>query len=308
MIFYDKLQELDIVVGKEFDLLIAKAWENQSHPGDLLLQHINGFFDHHTIKLNENHGKKYNPHSIGPGTEGHSENTHYKFINLYRVSNVSPHKYNDYLKLVQWSPDRQDEINRLEETEAVGIQLEMLIYIKFWEADMIIKKLYQFVRLLNGEPYDWYFKIKNSNKDKDGTGFRKQIITSKIGENIKNHSKLIYDLLNNTYKSQIRNSIAHSNYSIMGRYIQLNNYNEFDNNSQIIALPFDDWINIFHNTMILYNQYIGLENKVDELYQKIAAQNNNEWEIRITEKNGKQTYLPIIYRTEWKDWVPKNNL
>lgn len=49
---------------------------------------------------------------------------------------------------------------------------------------------------------------------------------------------------------QVRNSIAHSNYSFMNRNIHLNNVNGNSSKSQIHELSFDEWINNFHYTMI----------------------------------------------------------
>lgn len=43
MIFIDKLKEREQLLNPEFDRLIDLAWNNQSHIGDLLLLHINGF-------------------------------------------------------------------------------------------------------------------------------------------------------------------------------------------------------------------------------------------------------------------------
>ncbi len=100
----------------------------------------------------------------------------------------------------------------------------MLIYLKFWEADSTIKKLYQFVRILHGEPYDWYFKISESNRDKNSTGKRQDIILLKIRNRLKEFSSTLYQVIKDTYKTQIRNSIAHSNYSFLSRNIHLNNF------------------------------------------------------------------------------------
>lgn len=306
MIFLEKLQEREKVIEVEFDRLIAIAYKNQTHPGDLLLLHVNGFFDLNTVKSNKFYNENKSLYSIGPGIEGLSERTHSNFINQYRNNNISPFTYLDYLKLIEWSPERQNEINQLNQIEEIGIQLEMLIYIKFWEADSIIKKLYQFVALLNGEPYHWNFKIENSPKDKDNTGSRRKILSSKIRDKIKNHSEVLFNLFKNTYKPQIRNSIAHSNYSMMGRHIQLNNFVENDPFAQIVALSFDEWVDIFHDTMILYNQYKRLDNSINKLYGNIATQNNNEMQVRITDNKGKQSFFMLTYRPEWNDWVPKN--
>ena len=97
MIFVDKLVERENVLNPKLDRLFDSAFKNQSHPGDLLLLYINGFYRADTIQLNERLGQKLNPHVIGPGSEGHSEQTHYAFIHKYRTMNISKLSYPEYL-------------------------------------------------------------------------------------------------------------------------------------------------------------------------------------------------------------------
>lgn len=302
MIFIDKLKEREKILNPDFDRLIDIAWNNQSHIGDLLLLHINGFYDQNHNDFITDNGKKLNPHVIGPGSQGHSEKSHYSFIHKYRTSNIHELSHDEYLKLHEWSSERSKEIDELVDIEETGIQLEMLIYLKFWEADMIIKKFYQFTRIINGEHYDWHFKIQESSRDKDYTGSRQDLIRLKIRDKLKTHSTLFYEIIKNTYKTQIRNSIAHSNYSFLGRNINLNNFIESDLSSQIHSLTFDEWIDIFHNTIVLHNQYIRMNNKINDFYADLALKNGNKMEIRVTEKDGKQYYLLVEYRPEWGDW------
>lgn len=305
MIFIDKLKEREKILNPEFDRLIDLAWKNQSHKGDLLLVHINGFYEESISKNNALSDKKYNPHVIGLGPEGHSELAHYSFINKYRTTNISKLNYSEYLKLHEYTPERSKEIDELVDLEETSIQLEMLVYLKFWEADMIIKKLYQFVRILHGEPYDWYFKVQESSRDKNSSGSRQDIIRLKIRDRLQKHSQIVCYLITNTYKTQIRNSIAHSNYSFLGRNIHPNNFIEGDPFAQLRYITFDDWIDIFHNTLVLHNQYIRMNNEINNFYAGIAKKNGNEMEIRITEKNGKQYPVILEYRPEWEDWTPK---
>lgn len=302
MIFKDKIIETDNLLSKEFDRLFWYALKSQNHHSDLLLMHVNGFYNEEVLNWNKFNSKNFNPHLVGLNFEGHSEKTHYSFIHKYRTINVNEAPLSEYLEKIKYDPKRQQEIEELIEIEETSIQLEMLIYLKFWEADMIIKKIYQFVRILNGEPYDWYFKISESARDKNCTGSRQDIIRLKIRNKLKNISSDLYNLIKNTYKTQIRNSIAHSNYSMVGRDINLNNYIKDDPHSQLISISFDDWIEIFHNTLILHNQYLKLNNRINDFYGEIALKSNNIVPILVTEKNGKQYELPLEYRKEFKDW------
>lgn len=302
MIFKEKIIEIDNILSNEFDKLFHHALKAQNHLSDLLLLHVNGIYDENILIWNNNHPDKLNPHVVGPNIEGYSESTHYSFIHKYRTTNVIETPLNQYLEMVKYDSKRKKEIDELIEIEETTIQLEMLIYLKFWEADMIIKKLYQFVRILNREPYDWYFKIAESARDNNHTGSRQDIIRLKIRDKIKDLSINLFDLIKNTYKTQIRNSIAHSNYSMIGRDINLNNYIKNDPHSQLSSISFNDWIEIFHNTLALHNQYLKLNNRINDFYGEIALKNNNIVPILITEKNGKQYELPLEYREEFKDW------
>lgn len=302
MIFKDKLVELEKAFTPELDRLFDEVLKNQTHESDLLLIHINGSYRADTETLNAGSDVKFDPHVIGPGHEGHSEQTHYNFIDKYRRTHIANLTLPEYVKLHEYSPERKEEIEKLVDIEETTIQLEMLIYLKFWEADMIIKKFYQFVRLLNGENYDWYFKIQESARDKDGTGSRQDLVRLLIRDRLKTISPIFFNLIRETYKTQLRNSIAHSNYSFLGRFIHPNNYIKEDPAAQLKAVSFDEWINIFHNTLTLHNQYIRLDNRINEYYSERAQKSKNELPVRVTDKDGKQYSLTVIYRTEWNDW------
>lgn len=308
MVFKDKLKEKGLIITPEIDNLLAIAWNNQAHIGDLLLFHVNGFYQEDTLIWNENNPEnKLNPHVIGLGSEGHSEQSHYSFIHKYRTTNISALNYLEYLKLHEWTQGRSKEIDELVDIEETSIQLEMLIYLKFWEADLVIKKLYQFTRALNGEFYDWYFRVSESKRDTTSTGTRQDILRKNVRDKIKPHSEKLYQFIKETYKTQIRNSIAHSNYSFLGRHIHPNNYIENDPHASIRTLSFDEWIHMFHNTLVLHNEYIRMNNLINDHYAELASKHDNTMEILVTEKDGKQYPLYVEYRPEWKDWIFKQN-
>lgn len=302
MIFIDKIIGIEKILNPEINKLIDLAMKNQSHSGDLLLLIINGFYDEDRLEFNNNSEIKYSPFLYGPSVEGHVEQTHYSFINNYRKTNISQDNFTDYLKLHEWTIERKDEIDNLVEIEETGIHIEMLIYLKFWEADMIIKKLYQFVRILNGQHYDWFFKVSESSRDKNSTGKRLDIINKKIRDGIKENSNVLFNIIKDTYKTQLRNSIAHSNYSFLGRNVHLNNYIKDDKFSQLKCISFNQWIDIFHNTLVLHNQYLRINNIVHERYKELALQNNNEIEIRTTNKESESNFFYVKYNIELDDW------
>lgn len=302
MIFKDILDEKTAILGPEINKLIELAWKNQAHPGDLLLISENGAFDEQIKQYGKVSDRKLNPHVVGPGNIGLSESTHYKFIHNYRINNIYEQTFEKYLDQIKYKKEKQAQIDALIDIEELSIQVEMLVYLKFWEADLIIKKFYQLVRLINGEPYDWHFCVQESARAKKKTGKRQEIIRISIRDRIKDYSRVLYSVFQESYKTQVRNAIAHSNYSFLNRTIRLHNYIKEDPHSSMYAVPFDDWISIFHNTLILYNEYIRMNNLINEFYGKTAMKNNNNFPVLITESSGKKYELILEYRPEFKSW------
>lgn len=157
----------------------------------------------------------------------------------------------------------------------------MLSYLKIWESDSFIKKFYQLARLTNGKAYDWHFKIAESNRDKHVTGTRQDIIRNQVRDCFKSKLPVLHDTFEMAYRTQIRNSIAHSNYSFVGRNIHLNNYIKGDPASQLHNLTFDQWTEIFHTTIMVYILYSRLIDKINTYYTELANNDDNRIEIII---------------------------
>ncbi|RYE57634.1 MAG: hypothetical protein EOP48_05375 [Sphingobacteriales bacterium] len=168
---------------------------------------------------------------------------------------------------------------------------------------MFIKRLYQLVRLIEGKPYDWQFKISESSRDKNCIGTRQDIIRKLIRDKLKIHSEILSQTISSTYKTQIRNSIAHSNYSFLGRNLHLNNFIKNDPACQIINVPFDEWIDIFHNTIIFHNEYVRLKNTIHRRYSEFARKENTAIEILVPNKKGELVPHLLEYRPKWDDWT-----
>lgn len=307
MIFKDKLDESHKNIQPEINSLIPQAWENQQHVGDLLLLHINGFFDPTILNYNETSGHDFSPHLIGLGSEGHSAKAHYEYIHRYRMNNIYNLSYSKYLEKVRYKHGNEDEIDLLISDEENIIQNEMLIYLKIWECDLFIKKYYQLIRLVYGESYDWYFKLANTVSNKMSTGTRQNVIQIKIRDRLKTISPGLYNVFKKTYIPQIRNSIAHSNYSFQGRSIHLNNYIKENQNAQLQSISFDEWIEIFHNTLVLYNEYIHLGQLINQHYIKITQTSNQIMEIKITDQTNAIKISFVKYREFYNDWSYLNS-
>lgn len=305
MIFKDILNKKVSEIGPMFNKLFELAIKNQVHPGDLLLINENGFYnkEFHTW---ESVPETFLPYSIGIGAEGLSEIDQYMFIDIYRNHYICDYTFNEYLELIRYDPTKIDFIDKCVSEEKFTIHLEMLIYLKIWESDAFLKRFYQLARLINNEEYDWHFNIAEGNRALNATGTRQKI----IGKTMLVFQKYLPDLaeiFRISYQTQVRNSIAHSKYSFMSRNIHLNNYIREDKYSTLHALKFDEWIDIFHNTMILYNEYIRIFETVNQHYVCLAHANNNLIEIKINviEPVKAKLYKQMMYRPEWNDFVVK---
>lgn len=303
MLFTDVLDAKYRELRPQFEQLYQLILINQTHDSDLLLVHLNAFYNpkvHTWDKLDE----KMSPYMFGPNYEGHSEHTHHDFIGQYIKHNMSDNALADYLKNVEYSQERRKEIDVLNFDESISIQTEMLIYLKIWESDTFIKKFFQLANLLEGNVYDWHYKLMTTSREKGTTGSRDVIIRNKIRDKFRNVIPRLYDAFKNTYNFQIRNSIAHSQYSILGRYIQLNNYVKEDPYSQLKVQSFGEWIERFHETLVLYTLYHELLNTINNNYGVVASQMGDVVPIRISRKDPVEEieYREIHFRDFFKDW------
>lgn len=303
MIFKDKLKDVHNSLATEFEKLFKLAWDNQSFPTDLLLIVANGWHDPSLEGMKTSKGKPMSQYVVGPGSEGHSDETHYTFIHDYRQK-FSEYSLEEYLKLHVWSSERREEIDALLSEEEMTIHLETLVYLKIWEGDFFIKRWFQFVQALNGESYDWHFKIQNSNRDV-GNGTRQDLIRKQIRDRIKPFSEPIFDSFKTAYQTQIRNAIAHSNFSFLGRNMHLHNYVKEDPASQLHNLEFDNWIEMFHTTLVLHNFSIWLKDRINTVYAQMFEHNPESALIRITKEDGTETFYPLMYIPEREKWTWK---
>ena len=302
MIFQDILNKKHGLLQPEFDKLLSLCEQNQTHYGDLLLVHQNGFYNPE-VHTWDNITEKLSPYVMGPSSEGHSEYTHHEFIGKYISQNIHFQSSEDYLKSVEYDSNRMSKITELENMEAYSIQQEMLIYLKIWESDAFIKSLYQLAKLAHGECYNWHFKIKENPSDNDVTGSRGEIIRIYIRDRFKTILPQLYKSFNTAYKSQVRNAIAHSQYSALGRYITLNNYKSSKYNT-LPSVAYNDWIDMFHETIVIYSSYNRMLTALMNHYHNIAAINNNLFEVRINRVDPvvDTVYRQIEYEPMFKCW------
>jgi len=303
MLFKNVLDEKYRTMIPIFNDLLEMALNNQTHVGDLLLLHENAGYNKEYLK-HDNLGYPPDFYVIGLQVEGHSDITHYNFIGDY-VNKSSKIIQNDYLDLVKYDKDRVEEINDLEQKETMSVQIEMLIYIKIWESDTFIKKMYQLARVINGEDYDWHFKVKGHDKKDTGGFTRSVLLNNHIINRFEHTLPKLHRYLYNSYNTQIRNAIAHSQYFIVGRNITFNNHRS-NNVDSMSHITFDNWCTLFHETIMLYSMFNDFLNKVNNIYYDLSQENGKSIETRINRTYPiKETKFFRLYtRDHFKDWSP----
>jgi hypothetical protein len=292
MLFEEKINERLPIVREAVDELIITALDRQNHPQDVLLVITHSFYnDSISEKLHNEHN--LSEFAFGPADIGRSEETHYEFIAWY----FNNHQVNREKFLSEQKTDSE-----LRELEDLSINIEKIIYLKFWEADMIIKYFYQLSLLCQGKNYDWYFKVPNYSRE----GSKQDIIRIEIRDKLKTICPKFFNLIKETYSPQLRNAIAHSQYLIGSRNIKYLNFsNKPKAYSGIQTLTFEEWGDFFHNTVLVY---FALKNGFDTVkemyYQKTMT--NGFLETRITKTEKKELYSKIFLRNGYRDWTTYN--
>lgn len=280
MFFLDKLQFYRDAISVEMDALLNRAFNSQPHSAELLILYANGAYDSEMKRF-----------LIGPDIIGISEQTHYDFINSYRYLNKLLPSFQDYDQL--FKNGLTDELRQVEQEETFIIQLEMLIYLKFWEADFYIKWFAQLMRLVDGQFYDWSFQ----------SGKRKQIWNKQVIDRLSPISESLNDIFTKGYIPQLRNSIAHSNYSIFGRHIQLNNDPiRKEQPADRTVLSIARWTDIFHITVSLHDEHVRINNIICDHYAKQLTDECDTITIVMHNPKGERFTARLEYLSRWQDW------
>jgi hypothetical protein len=219
MVFIELLKKYEAEIKEAVDELFENAYKNQKVDTELLLVIIHGYYDgkHEEFFRKE----KLSPYVFGPDHIGYSLDSFYEFFHFYRTTHKSKKKF---LKLLSGAETKEEA----EYHERLTLNLELLIYLKFWESDLLLRQLYNLVNLASGKYYDWSFTPPDAEKKKNSSGkfSRRPFIRNHIQAPMKTVCPKFYSLIEDNYSAQIRNAIAHSKYYFMGRNLQLANKKE----------------------------------------------------------------------------------
>ncbi len=255
MLYEDTFINLEKEVESIVQHLFELAYKNQTHDGDMFLVLEHGFY-------HEDFERMGTPYSIGPNDIGFAEFTMNKFFD----SHLGTTK-----KIGERIPSINDILAKkdyLHITEEYSVNIEMLMYLKFWESDIILKRLYQLTILAQRKDYNWYKKFHRKGK-----------LMSHILESLQIINPDIFNFFNKVYKSQIRNAIAHSDFSIMfSRQISLINFDKKKKNL-IYSISFEEWENYIHYTVLIW---LHIHKQMD-LYQKkyIAHSDEHHYGVEV---------------------------
>jgi len=281
MLFTETLASLHPSVEQATEELFSVAFRNQTHPQDLLL-------------VNENAGPNKmeitNPHLVGrvsgygygTGIEGFVEQCQSKFYSGYVYTTFSKVQV---MQDIKTSPE-------LQQTEENSIHLELLLYLKFWESESILKKLFQLTRLAMGQDFDWNFNFEEQTLH--------QLIRVDIRDNLKTICPLMYNLMKKVYLSQLRHVAAHSQYYFFfnTRTMHFSNYDPAKHNF-LKVMSFDDWEPRIHNVALLYSELNRCMHKYHGIYKELAVSNNNQLEFRDWESR----FRTFQYDNNYDHWI-----
>lgn len=279
MLYSNAIKRLQPIVSKAFKEIIIAAIKNQHNENDLLLVFLNGFVTER-FKI----GKiKYGPLSFGDGTEGLNDWSHYEFIHATRNTFTQPYKV-----------PRSKYFDK-KNTDGFYLRyhlithMELMVYLKFWESDFNLKRLYNLTRLAKGQPYCWDLKLSSSTS-------RSNFIRNSIRNPIEKEAPNYFRLIKRIYYSQIRNAVAHSQYGLLGDHLSFSNYDP-RNHHPLKSISLQAWELKFHLLMCFYNEFIKWRQLIMSWYERKAKDKHFGLLLKMYDKH---------YNLQEKAWLKYN--
>ncbi|MBS1599981.1 MAG: hypothetical protein JST75_17270 [Bacteroidetes bacterium] len=266
MLFKETLEKWRPYVEKAVAELFDADYANQLHEQDLLLMLENGTYQSRDIDVYKNNN--LSPYVVGPQDEGHNNYTQFRFYDNYRNSALFGNRRG-------FLDDVQQQKPGAEELEYASIHLELMIYLKFFESDYILKQLFELTNLALSKPYDWRFDTNNFKN-------RYEIVACNIRDPIETVCPSFYDLMLKTYRGQIRNAIAHSQFAFLGRYIHLNN-RHLSPHYKLDVITFEEWEEMIHIVILFQNEIIRQEIRYKNIYKEKSSLYHYGLQLKLEE-------------------------
>lgn len=280
MLFAETLESVRAEVKEAVAEFFAAAHRNQTHPNDILLPQWGVYVDDQL--------PGYKPFGPGPsGWKSEEEYTQYELYHNYRKTAVVEKK--------EFYPAMAG-LSELQRSMKTSIQIELMIYLKFWETDRILFKLYQYTQLALGKSFHWQFAIKPNRK-------AHEIIRTEIRDPLEHVCPKFYALVKRIFISQVRNAAAHSQYYVTDSHVGFTNYDPA-NHACLTQQCHDWWFEIFHRLILFYNELIAHEAKIDKSAQgRDTLSLGQGIEIRYTDPmKGKEDLVQWTYDHQRETW------
>ncbi|MCB9165600.1 MAG: hypothetical protein H6592_14395 [Flavobacteriales bacterium] len=246
MLFKETLDRLTWEVKEAVDEIFTTIDQRQTHPNDIVLPKWGWY--------SEQRMDGYKP--FGPGLGGwdaETEHTQYEFYDSYRRQYVKGSRKVFYTKISSDQKAKKDI--------RLSIQMELMLYLRFWETDRILTKLFHYTQLALGKPFNWQYKLDPDKKNH-------LLIREEIRDPLKQICPKYYALLKKMYKSQIRNAVAHSQYYITDNHVGFTNYAPAKH-APFAQESYDWWEEIFHTVILFYNELIAHEIAIEERAKRL---------------------------------------
>jgi hypothetical protein len=294
MLYLEWLKKIEADVQPVVENFFTKIEKNQYHEGDLLLVSVHGFYDrrHEGSLLNKK--LRLSSYVFGVGEEGLTNQTQFDFFNAFLsayLNSGSREKYVDYIRT-----DSQAQAAYL-----ITIQLELMIYLKFWESDYFLKQLYNLcTRLLHGKNYDWHVNIKDKGK--------KTFLDIEVKDALRVKAPKFLELFEKVYSRQIRNAIAHSQFWLNNSYLNFMNYDPADD-AHLKGFTIEEWENHYHHFVVFFNCFNQRIREFERRCMEEAADKHFGKPVIINKKDGSSRTeflkcIPEIPRWVWyKNWA-----
>lgn len=172
--------------------------------------------------------------------------------------------------------------------DSYRINLELMIYTHIWESKPFLKKLFRLSTVLDGQPYPWEVQIQDMGKHK--------FIRETIRPIFDNKFTPLGTILRKCFHTTIRNSFAHSEYSIDEKNKKIW-FDSTDNSSwKLESCTFDEWSERFIYSSLF--AYLLIEEFFNHRKSLINDFNRNIFTIAHPSMTNGIREVEIKYRPE----------
>ncbi len=178
-----------------------------------------------------------------------------------------------------------------------GIHKVCNMYLDIWENELFLRTFTEFLRIANGEHYDWELdlsKLKDTGKGK--------FIRNEIIERLTDYPDL-HNSVKIGYNSNLRNAIGHSQYHIVQGGIWFDNYGR-NKYATVRGLSFEEWEKIVIYAWLIFRIVFEflLQIATTTFLQMAKVTTTGGIPIMIPDKNGEWYYQYIYPNSNGRTW------